>query len=124
MQYKLLEKKRKTLQLCNHTVIKLQYISHTVRKVGSFNVTVLCVPTHLSGVFSSDELFLLTVILLQELHSGEQHSFVLGISDVQLLQVLLFQQLERIQVLVAIEQESWHVLLCDTNTMSEFYISF
>ena len=54
---------------------------------------------------------LLTVVLLQQLHGGEQHGPVLRISDIQLVQVLLLQQLERVQVLVAVEQESGHVLL-------------
>lgn len=53
----------------------------------------------------------LTVVLLQQLYSSEQHGSVLRVFDVQLVQVLFFQQLERVQVLVAVEQESGHVLL-------------
>lgn len=53
-----------------------------------------------------------TVVLLQQLHGGEQHGPVLGVSDVQLVQVLLLQQLERVQVLVAIEEEGGQMLLC------------
>ena len=69
-------------------------------------------------------LFLLTVVLLQQLYSGEQYGSVLRISDVQLIQVLLLQQLERVQVLVAVEQESGHVLLQDRNVTSGFKVSF
>lgn len=60
----------------------------------------------------------LTVIFLQQLDSRQQHGSVLRISDVQLIQVLLLQQLERVEVLVAIEQESGHVLLYHRNTKS------
>ncbi|TNN65703.1 hypothetical protein EYF80_024107 [Liparis tanakae] len=47
----------------------------------------------------------------EQLHGGEQHRSVLRVSDVQLIQVLLLQQLKGVQVLVAVEQESGHVLL-------------
>ena len=62
---------------------------------------------------------LLTVVLLQQLHGSEQHGPVLRISDVQLVQVLLLQQLERVQVLIAVEQESGHVLLRDRDMWVE-----
>lgn len=66
---------------------------------------------------------LLTVVLLQQLYSSEQHGSVLGVSDVQLIQVFLLQQLERVQVLIAVEQESGHVLLQDRGRAGRAWVT-
>ena len=71
------------------------YVSSTVHTV--------CVCVFLPGS--------LTVTLLQQLHGGQQHSAVLGVSDVEFVQVLLLQQLEGVQVLITVEQEGGQVFL-------------
>lgn len=52
-----------------------------------------------------------TFVLLEQLHSSEQHSSVLRVCDVQFIQIFLLKQLERVQILVAIKKEGGEMLL-------------
>lgn len=71
----------------------------------------LCDPAAVRGYENTWRAARPTIVLLQQLHGGEQHGSVLGVPDVQLVQVLLLQQLERVQILVAIKEEGGKMLL-------------
>lgn len=52
-----------------------------------------------------------TIVLLQQLDGGEQHGSVLRVCDIQFVQVLLLQQLKRVQILVTVKKEGGEMLL-------------